>query len=371
MTQVATAETTVAKKKKPKTDARAFREAVTKLATSLLSDWVGEARAAEATGRIASALAAAAGASRNPKDIYECTQESIGQCIAVAALSGIMPSTGRTSLAYLIPRRPRRGEKPQLTYNLSHRGINALARRCGQMMIAVPISYRDKIAVTEEVKVIERDVDDPPMDFDELRGVMVVIKETESGLATFRGWVPKKIIASRRDESDAFKYAESNDQSSDPWHKHPVEMAMKTAMHYAVSRGWCAIDDTEAVRALSAPAFDESAATTDDAPLVLDVTTTPSTVGELFSEGDQAGESSPPETGSTPGGEPDAAAQPEETAVAQEMLTPLELGLQLISESSTIENLDDAMNELQVAEFTAAERKKLQTAYKAAAKKFA
>ena len=27
---------------------------------------------------------------------------------------------------------------------------------------------------------------------------------------------------------------------------------MKTAMHYAIGRGWCVIDDTEAVRALQA-----------------------------------------------------------------------------------------------------------------------
>jgi hypothetical protein len=40
---------------------------------------------------------------------------------------------------------------------------------------------------------------------------------------------------------------------------------MKTAMHYAISRGWCVIDDTEAVRALSADVADD----------VIDVESTP------------------------------------------------------------------------------------------------
>src|SRR5690606_28998595 len=50
-----------------------------------------------------------------------------------------------------------------------------------------------------------------------------------------------------------YNYAKSNDwaQKSDPWHKWYVEMAMKTAMHYAIARGWCVIDDTNSQRALT------------------------------------------------------------------------------------------------------------------------
>jgi len=64
-----------------------------------------------------------------------------------------------------------------------------------------------------------------------------------------------KLINKRRDDSDSYTCAmkPGNEwaKESDPWHKWPVEMAIKTAMHYSVSRGWCVIDDTSSVRALA------------------------------------------------------------------------------------------------------------------------
>ena len=224
-----------------------FRDQTTKIAHSLLADWVGEERAREATGRIAVAVSASAAAARDPKDFYACTPQSIATCIAVAALTGIMPSTGASALAYLIPQPARSGEPPMLQYMLSHRGLNALARRCGQTMIAVPISHSDEIKVDEfgQFQVVSRDIDNPPTTENELRGVVVIVKQLETGLATATGWVPKKLIDQRKavSRSASSKYS--------PWSGWYVEMAMKTAMHYAVSRGWCVIDDTEAVRALA------------------------------------------------------------------------------------------------------------------------
>jgi len=228
--------------------ATTFRNRATQIAGSLLTDWVGEARAKEATGRIAAALSAAAASAKKPQDFYECTPGSVATCVAISALTGIMPSTGPTALAYLIPRSPRKGEQKQLRYELSHRGLNALAGRCGKVMIAVPISRTDQIRVTEDggVSVTDRDLDNPPMTADELRGVVVVVKDAENGTIVTQGWMPWKLIEERRKQSDSFRYG--NDS---PWHKWPIEMAMKTAMHYAIARGWCVVDDTEAVRALS------------------------------------------------------------------------------------------------------------------------
>jgi hypothetical protein len=235
--------------------ARQFRDRATQIAGNLLVDWVGEARAREATGRIAAALSAAAAAAKKPEDFYECTPASVATCIAIAALTGIMPSTGATALAYLVPRSPRKGEQKQLGYMLSHRGLNALAGRCGKVMIAIPISHNDKVRVTEDggVSVTDRDLDNPPMTAEELRGVVVVVKDIKSGHIVTQGWVPWKILAERRQQSDSYRYALANKwaQDSDPWHKWPIEMAMKAAQHYTISRGWCVIDDTEAVRALS------------------------------------------------------------------------------------------------------------------------
>jgi recombinational DNA repair protein RecT len=257
-TAVVEAPKEIAKRQSP---AQKFRMQVYQTAGSLLSSWVGDDKAREAAGRLSVALAASASSARKPDDFFDCTPESVARVVATSALTGIMPSTGAASLAYAIPRRPRKGEQPQLQYMLSHRGINALANRAGLHMLAIPISYSDEIEVAEsgEVKVKSIDIDNPPMREDELRGVVVQVKRLETGLIVATGWVAKKLILERRQGSDGYRFAEQNEyaKDSDPWHKWFVEMAMKTAMHYAISRGWCVIDDTEAVRALSADVADD------------------------------------------------------------------------------------------------------------------
>jgi len=243
-------------KRKEMISASDFRQRSTTIAHAMLRDWVGEERAREATGRIATAISASAAAAKNPTDFYECTPQSIAKVIAISALTGIMVSTGQAALAYAIPRRPRTGEQPQLQYQLSHRGIAALARRAGLALVAYPISVRDEIDVDEsgEVLVRSRDIDNPPQNEEDLRGVVVLTKSTETGVILSRGFVAKSIINIRRLQSDSYRYAEKNAwaKESSPWHKWYVEMAIKSAMHYAIGRGWCVIDDTEAVRALSA-----------------------------------------------------------------------------------------------------------------------
>ncbi len=237
-----------------------FRQRSTAIAGVLLRDWVGEERAREATGRIATALSASAAAAKNPQDFYDCTPQSIAKVIAISALTGIMVSTGQAALAYAIPRRPRKGEPPQLQYQLSHRGIAALAKRAKLTLVAYPISIRDTVEMDDnsEVIVTARDFDNPPQSEEELRGVMVLVKSFDTGICLARGFVAKSIINVRRQQSDSYRFAEMQGKEwakeSSPWHKWYVEMAMKTAMHYAINRGWCVIDDTEAVRALQADA---------------------------------------------------------------------------------------------------------------------
>jgi len=233
-----------------------FRSRAVTMAGAILREWVGEERAKESIGRISTALAASAAAARNPQDFYDCTPASIAKVIAISALTGIMPSVGQAALAYAIPRRPRKGEPPQLQYQLSHRGIAALAKRAGMSIVAYPIGVRDAIRVSEdgEVLIESRDIDNPPMTESDLRGVQVLVRSLDSGATIARGFVAKSLINARRDSSDSYQFAERDGNSwakdSDPWHKWYVEMATKTAMHYAINRGWCVIDDTEAVRAL-------------------------------------------------------------------------------------------------------------------------
>lgn len=236
-------------------ESRQFTRRVNQSAGRLLIEWVGEARAREAKGRITSAFSSAALSARDPSDFYACTAASVAQCVAISALTGIMPSTGATALAYLIPRRPRKGEDPQLQYQLSHRGIAALASRAGMILIPVPVGYLDHLIIRDgEVSEHEGNPDEPPMYWDELRGVALLVKDRTTGVVLYRGWVAKVVIEKRRDMSDSFHWAEGEGdwaKERSTWHKWGIEMAMKTAMHYAIGRGWAIIDDTEAVRALS------------------------------------------------------------------------------------------------------------------------
>lgn len=236
-----------------------FRNRSIHIASALLREWVGEERAREATGRIATAISASAAAARNPQDFYDCTPQSVAKVIAISALTGIMVGTGQGALAYAIPRRPRKEDLPQLQYQLSHRGIAALAKRAGLTLIAYPISVNDEVETDQsgELIVTRRDFDNPPVNEEELRGVLVLVK-TMTGDVLSRAFVAKRIINIRRLQSDSYRYAEQPKNAwakeSSPWHKWYVEMAMKTAMHYSINRGWCVIDDTEAVRALSVDA---------------------------------------------------------------------------------------------------------------------
>lgn len=235
---------------------RDFKRHVQGIAMEMLASWVGEDRTNEAIGRITAALTASVASARDPNDFYACTPSSIAGCIALAALTGIMPGVGSTALAYVVPQRARKGEAPQLAYWLSHRGVNALARRCGQTMIPTPVGLKDKIQVDSdgEIRVVELDVDSPPQTYEELRAILILVKELSTGHVIHRGWVPKSVINKRKAKS------RSAESEYGPWNNWPIEMAIKTAMHYAIGRGWCIIDDTSAARALQTDAEVDRAA---------------------------------------------------------------------------------------------------------------
>lgn len=234
---------------------RDFRDHVTRIATFVLSEWVGEERARESVGRVTVALTAAMSSAKDPRDFYACTPNSVAHVIAISALSGIMPSTGAGALAWVLPRRDRKEEAPKLRYQLSHRGVNALAARAGMVMIPIPVNRTDKITLSPlgDVDLTGIDIENPPTSESEFRGICLVVKDIRSGSVVTCQFVPKKVIDERRNASDSYQFAKKNQwaQKSDPWHKWYVEMAMKTAMHYAIGRGWCVIDDSAAQRALT------------------------------------------------------------------------------------------------------------------------
>ena len=67
---------------KHKEQSVAFQKTATASAGKLLSQWVGEDRAREATGRMNAALVAVTTAARNPADFFDCTPESVANAVA-------------------------------------------------------------------------------------------------------------------------------------------------------------------------------------------------------------------------------------------------------------------------------------------------
>jgi len=230
-----------------------FRAEAQKISHKMLVSWVGEERANVAAGRLAVALVSAGASAKKPEDFYSCSIESVANVIAISALTGIMVGQNVSALAYAIPRKIK--DKWQLGYQLSHRGINALASRSGRTMIPIPIGKNDEISIDEDfnIQLVNVDLDNPPTTYEDLRGVVVLIKDLQTARNIHRAYVPKKIIDIRRDDSDAYQFAMKNDWARErcPWFKYGVEMAMKAAMHYSVARGWCVIDDMDAIRAVS------------------------------------------------------------------------------------------------------------------------
>lgn len=227
------------------TPAEAFRGTVEKTAKSFLVSMVGEDRAREAAGKLSVALRQLG--LTNPK-LYECTQESVAQSIAMCALTGLNPG-GAYPGCYLIPRnqsiKTGNGWQKQMRMNwqLSWRGMLSLAKRAGWDVRCYPVHRDEELQLTyePEPRVQYRPNPDVAVTaWDDLRGCVVYATNRDRGI-TEAMWVPRAVIEARREASEGFKFGAEKKDSV--WHLWPVEMAMKAAIRYAVSRGLVPMDD--------------------------------------------------------------------------------------------------------------------------------
>jgi len=174
-------------------------------------------------------------AARSPA-IYECTSSTVGQCVAMCALTGLLPG-GPLPDVYLVPRRNNKaGGIMELHWQISFRGYLTLARRSGYQIKAVPVFDGERFAWTEGLNPsLEHE---PSLDrtetWDALRAVYVVA-HTQGMPAAFQV-ATKTTIDARRKAA----------QKDDFWAKWPVEMAMKAAVRYAAQRGLIALDEVAA-----------------------------------------------------------------------------------------------------------------------------
>lgn len=195
-----------------------FRDDVARLATEFLTSIVPAERVAEATGRLALAIRQAAVA--NPK-VYECTRQSIAQAVAMSALTGLQPGGVKPDV-YLIPR------KGELQWQVSARGLQKLAARAGWVrMVAQVVHLEDEYRVTlgSDDRIEHVPCGKYPTSLDEVRAVYVIGQHRDGYKVCVD--VPMGAIMARKKKS----------QSGNVWSEWPLEMAQKTAVTYAISRG--------------------------------------------------------------------------------------------------------------------------------------
>lgn len=243
-----------------------FKQGVAKDSLSLMRDLFGEQRAREASQHVAVAFRTLARI--NPK-VAECSRASVAQCLAMCALTRLMPG-GAMPGVYLIPRGRRMQIDGQwetvqeLNFQIGFRGLLQLAQRAGFSLAAYPV-YRGAPVQLDAMGhlVIPDEPQRPERTWDNLVGVVVTI-HTIRGEPMGRHFVGVDLIEARRDVSDSWikgnattktqgfgrnaKEVQKSDEDiardrRSPWFEWPEEMALKTALAYVIRRGYVPLDD--------------------------------------------------------------------------------------------------------------------------------
>lgn len=230
--EIATRETSPAAK---------YKDLVQKITVDLLRGLVGDDRIEEAKARFTLAFRSAALAA---PQLYAASPQSVAQALAMCALTGLMPG-GPLPDCYLIPRKEKnpatnQWDVPGLQWMISWRGMQKLVQRTGARIRAVPVFHGEEFAATEGLSPDLRHVRDIDADwsFESLRAVYVVV-DLPDGTKVW-DLLGKSAIEKRRAASDSYK----RDANKSPWTTWPIEMALKTGLRYAVSRGIAPIDET-------------------------------------------------------------------------------------------------------------------------------
>jgi len=211
-----------------------FRQRVESMATDVMTQVADPEQVARSVGRLAVALRKAASAN---DAIYGCSPKSVAHCVAMSALTGLFPGGVKPDV-YLIPR------AGQLEWQVSVRGLQTLACRAGWLsVVAVPVHIDDEYRVTQgtDRRIEHVPSGKWPSTLSELAG-MYVDATHQSGHRVLVD-VPIGVIEKRRSVS----------KSGAVWKSWEVEMAQKTAVGWAISRGYLgALEAQPEMQALSA-----------------------------------------------------------------------------------------------------------------------
>lgn len=219
---------------------------------ALVSDILGGEKAREAAGRISLALMALA--KRTPT-IMDCTPTSVAEAVAMSVVTGLIPG-GAMPTCYVLPRKSREGGM-ELNWQLGFRGMLQLCQRAGFAVAAYPVypgrvpefdAHGRLVVPTKRLPPVERTVSN-------LIGVVVKVRRIADGSEFADVFVEADLIEARRNASDAYqrgvKPGAPDWARKSPWFQWEEEMALKTAIRYAISRGAVPVDDV-AQRALEA-----------------------------------------------------------------------------------------------------------------------
>lgn len=212
----------------PLTPQQEFGRTVAALANKGLVDMFGSENGKAAAARVAIAFRAAASSAKNPTDLYRCSAESVASCMALSAMTQIMPG-GAYPGCYLIPK------GGQLGWWISARGIKTLARRNGQNVTTYPYFTFDRAEVDEfEMTMTLQKGDGDRDDYSKLVGIVVLVRDSSGNKVAMRD-ITRAQIEKRR--------AKSLQPNAGPWKEWPMEMAEKTAIKFAAARGEIVFDD--------------------------------------------------------------------------------------------------------------------------------
>lgn len=233
----------------PREQGALVREQADRLLRQLLGDEAGQRAAARV------AIAYQTLVARTPR-VADCSPQSIVQAVAMSAMTGLYPA-GVSPGCYVIPRESRYqvdGEwrsRLDLHWQVSAVGLRQLARAAGYDVTPVIVYEGDTIAhadgsLDELSPVPPRLIRGAPPELphdadplDSIAGVVVVARHVATMAAVGWMWVPCHVIRARRRVSDAYtrgvrRGATDRDRAS-PWFAWPEEMAMKTAVRYALT----------------------------------------------------------------------------------------------------------------------------------------
>ena len=216
-----------------------FRQRVERIAGAALREALPPKQVAQAVARVSLAFATAHRTARDPSALEACTDASIGACVALSALTGLMPG-GSHALVYLVPQSARRGEAPELQWRPTHRGYAALAiEDAGLVLLPVAVYESDELEVSFGEVSHHVSLDEQAGD---VVGVYVTIRRAADGVVLSRPWIPRATIEKIRKTSRA--------GNRGPWGTHYEEMALAASIRWCHGRGMIPSSSTRLQQAM-------------------------------------------------------------------------------------------------------------------------